>query len=57
VRELLERAPEVYVIFNNHPRGQAVANALEIAHLLTGRSFSLPLGLVHAFPRLSKLGI
>jgi uncharacterized protein YecE (DUF72 family) len=57
VRELLERAPEVYVIFNNHPRGQAVANALEIAHLLTGRSFSLPLGLVHAFPRLAKLGI
>jgi uncharacterized protein YecE (DUF72 family) len=55
-RELLEKTPEVYVIFNNHPRGQAVANALEIAHLLTGRAFSLPEGLVAAFPRLAELG-
>ncbi len=55
VRELLDKAPEVYVIFNNHPKGQAVANALEMAHLLTGRSFSLPAGLLAAFPRLVKV--
>ena len=55
-RELLEKAPEVYVIFNNHPRGQAVANALEMAHLLTGRAFPLPEGLVAAFPRLREMG-
>ena len=54
-RELLEKAPEVYVIFNNHPRGQAVANALEMAHLLTGRTFPLHLGLIAAFPRLAEL--
>jgi len=53
--ELLARAPEVYVIFNNHPRGQAVANALELAHLLTGRTFHLPQGLVAAFPSLTTL--
>jgi|YelNatPaOPRAMG01_1025707.scaffolds.fasta_scaffold02784_4 uncharacterized protein YecE (DUF72 family) len=56
VRELMERAPEVYVIFNNHPRGQAVANALEMAHLLTGRIFPLPSTLVAAFPRLAAVG-
>jgi uncharacterized protein YecE (DUF72 family) len=56
VRELSEKAPEVYVIFNNHPRGQAVANALEMAHTLTGRAFSLPPGLVQAFPRLAEMG-
>jgi uncharacterized protein YecE (DUF72 family) len=56
VRELMGKAPEVYVIFNNHPRGQAVANALEMAHLLTGRSFPLPPGLVAAFPRLAEIG-
>lgn len=56
VRELLEKAPEVYVIFNNHPRGQAVVNALEMAHLLTGQSFPLPAGLVAAFPRLAQVG-
>jgi len=55
VRELMEKAPEVYVIFNNHPKGQAVANALEMAHLLTGSSFSVPPGLVAAFPRLAKV--
>jgi uncharacterized protein YecE (DUF72 family) len=55
-RELSERALEVYVIFNNHPRGQAVANGLEMAHALTGWAFSLPPGLVQAFPRLAEFG-
>jgi uncharacterized protein YecE (DUF72 family) len=57
VRELMERAPEVYVIFNNHPRGQAVANALEMAHHITGQRFSLPPCLVAAFPRLAEMGL
>jgi|UniRef100_A0A7V6DPG8 uncharacterized protein YecE (DUF72 family) len=56
VRELGAKAQEVYVIFNNHPRGQAVANALEMAHILTGRLFPLPDGLVRAFPRLTAVG-
>jgi uncharacterized protein YecE (DUF72 family) len=55
VRELQEKALEVYVIFNNHPRGQAVANALEMAHALSGRTFPLNEGLVAAFPRLAEL--
>jgi uncharacterized protein YecE (DUF72 family) len=54
-RELLEKATETYVIFNNHPAGQAVANALELAHLLTGRTLTLPPGLAAAFPRLGDL--
>ena len=54
-RELMEKAPEVYVIFNNHPAGQAVANALQLAHLLTGRTFILPPGLLAAFPHLDHL--
>lgn len=55
VRELGEKTPEVYVIFNNHPRGQAVVNALELAHLLTGRTFPLPPCLLESFPRLAGL--
>ncbi|MEJ2226022.1 MAG: DUF72 domain-containing protein [Syntrophobacterales bacterium] len=54
VRELMGKAPEVYVIFNNHPRGQAAANALELAYLLTGRTPPLPSGLLEAFPRLAE---
>lgn len=55
VRELTAKAPEVYVIFNNHPRGQAAANALELAHLLTGRRYRLPSCLLEAFPRLAQV--
>jgi len=55
VRELMNQTPEVYVIFNNHPRGQAVANGLELAHLLGGRIPTLPPCLMDAFPRLAKM--
>ncbi len=53
-RELMAQAPEVYIIFNNHPAGQAVANALELLHLLNpAHSPTLPPGLAAAFPRLA----
>ncbi len=53
-RELMVKARETYVIFNNHPAGQAVANALELIALLNlGHKVSLPPGLLSAFPRLS----
>jgi len=54
-RELVVKAAETYVIFNNHPAGQAVANALELAYLLNpGRPLPVPPGLLAAFPRLAK---
>jgi uncharacterized protein YecE (DUF72 family) len=53
-RELAVTARETYVIFNNHPAGQAVANAAELAHLLLPeRRLLLPASLLEAFPRLS----
>jgi uncharacterized protein YecE (DUF72 family) len=55
VRDLLTKAPEVYVIFNNHPQGQAAANALELSHLLTGHTYQLPSCFMDAFPRLAKM--
>jgi uncharacterized protein YecE (DUF72 family) len=54
-RELMAQAPEVYVIFNNHPRGQAAADALELASLLNAYLPKLPSCLLEAFPRLSKM--
>jgi uncharacterized protein YecE (DUF72 family) len=54
-RELAVKTRETYVIFNNHPAGQAVANALELIHLLQpGRTVNPPLGLITAFPRLAQ---
>jgi len=55
VRELMEKTPEVYVIFNNHPQGQAVVNGLELAALLGGHTPNLPSCLLDAFPRLAKM--
>ncbi len=50
----MDKAPEVYVIFNNHPAGQAVANALELLHILKpDYRPALPAGLTAAFPRLA----
>jgi uncharacterized protein YecE (DUF72 family) len=49
------KAQETYVIFNNHPAGQAVANALELINLLQpGRKVNPPPGLMAAFPRLAQ---
>ena len=54
-RELMEKAQETYVIFNNHPAGQAIANALEMTHLLApGRALKVPEQLLAAFPRLTS---
>ncbi|MCK9378409.1 MAG: DUF72 domain-containing protein, partial [Syntrophobacterales bacterium] len=54
-RELMEKAAETYVIFNNHPAGQAVANALELISLLhPGHKVNPPPGLITAFPRLAQ---
>jgi uncharacterized protein YecE (DUF72 family) len=54
-REIMSKARETYVIFNNHPAGQAVANALEMQHLLMpDRHMALPRGLVAAFPQLAE---
>jgi uncharacterized protein YecE (DUF72 family) len=54
-RELMGKAAETFVIFNNHPAGQAVANALELIHLLNPtHKVSPPPGLITAFPRLAQ---
>ncbi len=54
-RRLMAQAAETYLIFNNHPRGQGVANALEMLTLLTGARPALPDCLKSAFPRLEYL--
>jgi len=55
-REIMAQARETYVIFNNHPAGQAIANALELAHRLNpGRRLQVPPSLLFAFPQLASL--
>lgn len=46
----LAAPPEVYVVTNNHFRGQAVANAKMLEAMVTGRSAAAPAELLRAFP-------
>jgi uncharacterized protein YecE (DUF72 family) len=46
---------DLFVIANNHYRGQAPANALEMIALLTGRKVPVPPGLARAYPRLEAI--
>ncbi len=52
VRELADsaRAPDVYVVTNNHFGGQAVANAKMLESMVEGRKVEAPPELVRAFP-------
>lgn len=45
----------VYAILNNHFRGQAVANALELQNRLSGRSETIPESLRETYPALAAI--
>jgi len=45
----------VSAILNNHFRGQAVANAIQLQHLLTGEIVSAPESLVATYPQLGAI--
>jgi uncharacterized protein YecE (DUF72 family) len=47
-------APDVYVVTNNHFRGQAVANAKMLESMVEGRPVAAPDELVRAFPEVMK---
>lgn len=50
--EMSNEAEEVYVITNNHYRGQAVVNALELRHALFGERRQVPQALIDQYPSL-----
>ncbi len=55
IEQIRLKADEVYVITNNHYRGQAVVNAFELQRGLGKTDFVLPRHLVEEYPRLSRL--
>ena len=54
IKEMKKRVNDLFIITNNHYRGQAVVNALEIQAALGHASYALPPGLVDAYPRLKR---
>ena len=49
---MAETAEEIFVIQNNHFRGQALANALQMKHLIDGTRPEAPAELVATYPDL-----
>jgi len=55
IRRLAETVDEIFVIANNHYRGQAPANALQLRHLLTGEPVDVPDPMFEHFPALARI--
>ena len=55
IERIRKQADQVYVVTNNHFRGQAIVNAFELQHGLGKRGVEPPAELLEAYPRLSRL--
>lgn len=55
ISEVSENASETYVITNNHFRGQAVVNALQIRSRIERRAVRAPMSLVEHYPVLAAI--
>jgi len=55
IKELGQKSSKVYVITNNHYRGQAMANALQIRNMITGEKVDVPQLLLERYPVLREI--
>jgi len=55
IKKLAENTEKIYIVTNNHFRGQALANALQLRHLLTGEKLEIPPLLLEKYPILAEI--
>lgn len=55
IRQMGEKAESVYVVGNNHFRGQAPANILQLKSKTVGEPLQIPGSLLEAYPQLKKV--
>lgn len=55
IRRMATSAERIYVIANNHYKGQGVANALQLRYMLTGELVDVPEPLQEHYPVLGKI--
>jgi len=55
VGKLAHESEAVYIITNNHFRGQALANAIELKHLSSGSPMSIPQPMFDFYPHLMQI--
>ena len=58
IKAVQGKVKEVYVIMNNHPQGDAVANSFELIHLLEEKEkIDIPGTIIKTIPRLERIAI
>lgn len=58
IKSIQQKVKEINVIMNNHPQGDAVANAFELIHLLEEKTkVEMPPNILKAYPRLEEISI
>jgi uncharacterized protein YecE (DUF72 family) len=55
IRQLGQKSGKVYIITNNHYRGQALANALQIRNMISGEKVDVPKLLLEKYPVLREI--
>ena len=55
IKQLQNGSDRVFVVTNNHYRGQALANALQIKNMVTGEKLDIPPELVKQYPVLGDI--
>jgi uncharacterized protein YecE (DUF72 family) len=55
IKELGAKSGKIYVITNNHYRGQAMANALQIRNMITGEKVDVPELMLEKYPILREI--
>jgi len=55
IKDLANRSDKVFVITNNHYRGQALTNALQIRNMVTGEKLEIPSLLLKHYPVLKEI--
>lgn len=55
IKEIFDKVKRIFVILNNHPNGDAVANAFELLHLLNEKlKIRMPETIIKSYPRLKS---
>jgi uncharacterized protein YecE (DUF72 family) len=55
IKDLGRKSGKVYIITNNHYRGQAMANALQIRNMITGEKVDVPEPMLEKYPVLREI--
>jgi len=55
IENMIENSPKTYIIFNNHFRGQAVANSLQTMFLMESEKPTAPESLIETYPELKSI--